>query len=112
MIAEVRRNGATVTLIAEGHIDGSNASVFQNALSSAIEKTDLTVIVDFDRVSYISSAGLRTLLMASKDLQRRGARLCLCSMQYPVREVFAISGFDKIMAIYESELVALEQFGT
>jgi len=81
VIAEVRRNGATVTLIAEGHIDGSNASVFQNALSSAIEKTDLTVIVDFDRVSFISSAGLRTLLMASKDLQRRGARLCLCSMQ-------------------------------
>lgn len=111
MIEEVRRNRLVVILVAKGQIDSISASAFQRALSSAIEITDQRIIVDFGEVSYVSSAGLRSLLMVSKDLQKQGAKLCLCSMQSSVKSVFAISGFDKIIPIYASQAAALEQCG-
>ncbi len=91
----------------EGRIDGVNARDFHDALNAAIAEDDNPVIVDLAAINYISSAGLRTFLLIAKTLQQRSAEFALCSLSEPIREIFEISGFDKIIAIHASEEEAL-----
>ena len=86
----------------EGRIDGSNVVQFEEAVRTAIEDSDRAVIMNFEKLVYISSAGLRAILLTAKSLQNRDAKLLLCSLSDRIREVFEISGFDKILPIHPS----------
>jgi anti-anti-sigma factor len=102
-----RREEGTVIAKTEGRVDGSNASEFHSALESAISPDDHTVILDFEDLSYISSAGLRVILLVAKELRDRDSKLAVCSLPNSIREVFAISGFDKIIATHASQAEAI-----
>ena len=88
-------------------MDGTNAQEFQGELSSAIAETDRAVVLDLEHLSYISSAGLRVILLTAKALQRQDAELAVCSLSDSIREVFAISGFDKIITVRDSQAEAV-----
>ena len=87
---------------AEGRIDGVNARDFEEAMKAAISGDDAVVVIDLENLSYISSAGLRVILLIAKTLRKRNAELMLCSLSDPIREVFEISGFDKIIPVHAS----------
>ena len=91
----------------EGRIDALNAREFQSELSAAIDDEAGAVLLDLEDLSYISSAGLRVILLVAKDLRKRDAKLALCSLQAPIREVFETSGFDQILALHASRAEAL-----
>jgi anti-sigma B factor antagonist len=57
------------------------------------------MILDFQELDYISSAGLRVILKATKNLKGAEGKLVLCAMQDYVKEVFEISGFDSFLPI-------------
>ena len=101
VIGNVRRVGTELSLVAEGRLDGPHALEFQESLLQAIEVTDERVVIDFSQVSYISSAGLRAVLVVAKVLQRRKGTLCIFAAQSSVRDIFAISGFDRIVEIFD-----------
>ncbi len=90
-----------------GRIDGSNVVQFEETIRTVIAESDRAVIMDFEKLVYISSAGLRAVLLTAKTLQSRDAQLVLCSLSAPIREVFEISGFDKILPIHASRAAAL-----
>ena len=90
-----------------GRIDGSNVVEFEEAIRTAIEDSDRAVIMDFEKLSYISSAGLRAILLTAKSLWNRDAKFLLCSLSDQIREVFEISGFDKIITLHPSRAEAL-----
>ncbi len=97
------------TLIAKtaGRVDGSNASDFQGALE-IILKEDLTaLLLDLGDVSYISSAGLRVILVVAKQLQSRSVKFGVCSLSESINEVFEISGFNQIIPTYAAQADAL-----
>ena len=100
--------GTTLIAKAGGRIDGVNARDFENALRESIGEGDGAVIVDLEDLSYISSAGLRAILLIAKTLSQRGAKFALCALSAPIREVFEISGFDKIVAIHGTRREAVE----
>ena len=108
-VNSARENG---TLIArtDGRIDGANAREFQVALEDAIDPSDRTVILDMEKLSYISSAGLRVILMTAKTLQKQNAKFAICSLSPAIREVFQISGFDRIIPIPSSQEEAMSSF--
>ena len=110
---EIQTERANGTLIAkaEGRIDGVNARDFEEALKAAISTDDNTVVMDLEGLSYISSAGLRVILLIAKTLRKRNADLILCSLSDPIREVFEISGFDKIIPVHASREQALASVG-
>ncbi len=91
----------------EGRIDGINALQFQQALNEKIDDSVSGVVIDMSDLNYVSSAGLRAVLLISKALQQREARLVLCALQAPIREVFQISGFDQIIDISEDREAAI-----
>ncbi len=91
----------------EGRIDGSNVVQFEEAVRTVIENSDRAVIMNFEKLVYISSAGLRAILLTAKSLQKQDAKLVLCSLSDRIREVFEISGFDKILPIHATKDDAL-----
>ena len=110
MNVEIQREAANLVLIADGRVDGTNASHFQDAMQSAIQDSDQSVVLDFEKLSYISSAGLRAILVVAKSLQQKGVSFAACSMTQPVKEVFTISGFDKIVPVFDSHQAAWNSF--
>jgi anti-anti-sigma factor len=106
----IERDGSAVTAKVNGRIDSTNARDFEEAIRTKIEDGDHAVIMDFEKLSYISSAGLRAVLMTAKTLWKRDAKFALCSLSGPVKEVFEISGFDKIIPIHDSREGAINAF--
>ena len=93
------RDGGALTANVAGRVDGSNARDFQDALESAIDESVEAFTLDLGQLSYISSAGLRVILLVAKTLQRQGGSFSVRSLQDSIREVFEISGFDKIITV-------------
>ena len=110
MEVETERQGDTLIAKTDGRVDGANAREFQTALEAAIDSKDGAVLLDMEKLSYISSAGLRVILLMAKVLQGRNAKFAICSLAASIREVFQISGFDKIIAIHASQSEALAAF--
>ena len=110
MEVETKRQGDTLIAMTDGRIDGANAREFQTALDAAIDANECAVVLDMERLSYISSAGLRVILLTAKALQGRNRKFAICSLSESIREVFEISGFDKIIPIHASEVEALAAF--
>ena len=107
---EVTTESADGALIAKagGRIDGTNAGDFESAMQAAFTDSSDAVVLDCEELTYISSAGLRAILRIAKDLNRRTVKFMLCALSDPIREVFQISGFDKIITIHDTRSGALE----
>lgn len=101
-----RQDGVLSVRVA-GRIDGSNAIAFQEAVRTAVEDRDRAMIMDGAELTYVSSAGLRAVLVTAKALSNRDVRFALCALSDHVLEIFEKSGFDKIMAIHPSKADAL-----
>ena len=100
-VAEERTDDALV-LLPVGRLDSSNARAFESIVMERIGGGEKRLIVDFSRLDFISSAGMRVLLIAAKALKTSEGSLVLCSMKNHIQEVFRISGFDRIIPITES----------
>lgn len=111
MEVKIDRENETLIASVAGRIDGVTAREFEDKIKSAIKEDDGTVIIDMDAVSYVSSAGLRAILLIAKELQRRDAKFALCSLADPIYEIFSISGFNKIIKIHASRAEALTAAG-
>jgi len=90
-----------------GRVDSRTAAEFEQTLLSAISEGQDKVIVDFTELNFMSSAGLRVVLMAAKRLNKKGF-FALCGMSDNIREVFEVSGFSKILTITIDLSAALE----
>ena len=74
------RDADRLTAAVSGRVDSSNAAAFAEAFKNAVADDDKQVIMDCGELSYISSAGLRAVLMIAKDLSSRKAKFALCSL--------------------------------
>ena len=104
-----RKDGISVAMLI-GHIDSSNADEFQRIIESGIDAEDHALILDFERVFFISSAGLRVSLVLSRKFNELGKKFGLCTLSDPILKVLAISGFDQIIPIYGSRAEAINAF--
>ena len=96
-----------LVLMPEQRIDGSNATKFHDTLSLAIKNTDGSLLLDMERLTYVSSAGLRVILIASKTLENRDMKLLVCSLSVKVRRIFQISGIDKMVETHNAREEAI-----
>lgn len=93
-------DGQTVVSLA-GQIDSTASKEFEEKLVEIIDQGKHTMVIDFLNVKFISSAGLRVLLLAAKKVKPYGGKIILCNLAKDVREVFDISGFSSIFPIFE-----------
>jgi len=91
------QNGSELTIALEGRLDTTTAPDLEKELKeSLIGITELTL--DFSKLDYISSAGLRVLLSAHKAMQEKG-RMKVTNVNEIVGEVFEVTGFSDILTI-------------
>lgn len=100
--------GQVVILRLDGRIDASTSPVLEHKLSSLIDEKHLHLALDFSRVDYLSSAGMRVLLSESKKLHVKGGALVLFSINDEVGEVLRMAGFDRILRIVLTEKEAIQ----
>jgi len=108
-IAEAKKGNVMVVEIV-GRVDSTNADVLQTRLLKLAE-TETIVLIDCQRLDYISSAGLGALLHLLKTLQKKAGRCLLCGLGASIREVFDISGFSKLFPILATQEEALREAG-
>ncbi len=89
-----------------GSLDSTTSPEAQKSLDAVLAGAR-KVALDFSQLDYISSAGLRILLGAAKQLRAKGGTLGMFGLNQSVREVFDISGFSSILPVYQSESEAL-----
>ena len=104
---EIRTVGDVTETSIMPRFDAYTANDVEMVLQDLIAKGTKKIICDFSQTEYVSSAGLRVLLSAAKNLQKSNGQIVLFSMKPYVREVFEISGFTQIFKIYASQQEAL-----
>lgn len=97
-----------VILRLDGRLDASSAPILERKIASLIDEDHFHLILDFSRVDYLSSAGMRVLLSATKKLKSKKGNLVLFSLVSDVEEVIKMAGFEKILHICSSEKEALQ----
>ncbi|MCR5814011.1 MAG: STAS domain-containing protein [Desulfovibrio sp.] len=89
-----------VVLALSGRMDATTTGDFDEKAQAALQEGHRRILVDLAELEYMSSAGLRSLLSLAKAMKNGGGHLCFCSLQPMVAEVFRISGFDRMLAVY------------
>ena len=103
------REGEVLVLTPVGRIDSSVARDFEDFLSRRVAEGNKHIVVDFSTLTFISSAGMRVLLLTAKKIRVQKGSLYLCNMRDSIREIFSISGFDRIIRICATLVEALGQ---
>ncbi|MDD2609920.1 MAG: STAS domain-containing protein [Giesbergeria sp.] len=98
--------GAARVACIMGRVDSATAGALEKSLTPLFDTPGRHAIIDFTALDYISSAGLRIVLMSAKRAKQAQARLVLCGMAPHVREVFEISGFLKILEVAADQAAA------
>lgn len=91
-----------------GRLDSATASTLEKAIAAQYQAQGDKAVMDFTNLGYVSSAGLRVILMAAKRAKQVQGALVLYGLQPHVREVFEISGFLKILQVVDSREQALQ----
>ena len=100
-----RRAGKAVIVAAAGRLDMATADQLKNRVIPLVTeggKTGEVVVLDFAGVDYISSAGLRVLMLAAKEAKTAGSKIAVAALQPLVNEIFEISRFNKVLPCHKS----------
>ena len=108
-VAETGMDGI-VLAAPEGRLDTAAAPAVEERLVALVGAS--SVVLDLADVRFVSSAGLRVLLLAAKAAKAAGRGIAVCALQPGVREVFEISGFDRIIPAYATREQALAALST
>jgi anti-anti-sigma factor len=95
----LERLESSVVLRAVGPVDSTTAASLQEPLLQAVESSSGAVQLDLAQVSYLSSAGMRVLLLAAKALQKRGERLRLLNVPQQIHSLLNLAGFTSFIDV-------------
>ena len=101
-----RRDGV-LWFYVSGRINILNAAQFEETVANEIQDGDRAVIIDLEKLVYISSAGLYAVLRVAKLMWQRDAAFALCELSDSVHLVFERIGFTKIIGIHSTRAEAL-----
>ena len=104
----VRNNGLLVAALV-GRVDSSNANEFQKMMEAEIAPKHKVLIMDFEQVSYISSAGLRVVVIMAKKFKGPYKKFGICALSQPIHKIFKMSGLDRAMPVHGTRTEAIAE---
>jgi len=107
---EVIKTNDTSAVVAavKGRVDTVTAPEFEKKISEIMDGENMPLVLDCSELEYISSAGLRSILVISKALKPRGLAVSFSGLRGNVKDVFNISGFGSIFKLFETTEGALK----
>jgi len=100
--------GRVLIIAPQGRLDSSTAPGFEKQLMERLVDHSFLVL-DFSAVDFLSSAGLRLLIMAAKRINQDEGRMILCGLSPPIHEILEISGFLGLIEVADSRAQALAE---
>jgi anti-anti-sigma factor len=100
--------GDTIVLRVAGRLDAITSPEFEKTCQQCINSESRRMMVDFEGVDYISSAGLRAILLAGKAVHAGGGVLGLSGLRGTVKDTLEMAGFCALLPVYDSMEAALE----
>ncbi len=97
MQVEEAKEGGVLILSPSGRLEARSAPEFEKQVVERIAAGETKLLLDLAGVEYLSSAGLRALLVAAKRIREKNGKIAVCSLSPGVEEVFKVSGFDSIL---------------
>jgi len=110
MEISVTESGDVRILSFAGNLDTNTSPQAESEINRLIDAGAQKLLVNFESLDYISSAGLRILLATAKKLKASQGDLKICGLNETVQEVFDISGFATILSVTKTEGEALGAF--
>jgi anti-anti-sigma factor len=107
-IRQTQEQGVLVVTLT-GRLGRASADALRQTLESAIDNGERRLVLDFEAVDYVSSAGLAALAAANSRLEPWRGALVLCALAEPVRIVFDLAGVLHQFAIEPSRALAIER---
>ncbi len=98
--------GAMIITIS-GEVKGLSGRKFHRTIFQEIQEQDVPIVLDLEGLTYISSMGLRSILLVAKRQQDNKSKFAVCSLSGPMRKVFEITCFDRIMPVLDSRSEAI-----
>ena len=105
-IAQSKENNFHILRI-EGDIDLNSSPQLRKTFTDLLEKGSTKVVVNFEKVSYIDSSGLATLIEMMQRLKKSQGAIYLVQMNDKIRNIFEITKLDKLFTIYRTQQEAL-----
>ena len=99
MKVTITQNANVVEATIEGRLDTVTSSEFEKQLAPFYQTPGIELILDCNAMEYISSAGLRVILIAHKSITANGGRFVVSNLSKEVRSVFDMTGFSRILII-------------
>ena len=93
-----------------GKLDTQTSGEAGDRMVEIAQGGDKQIVLNLEKLGYVSSAGLRIILRASKLLQTNRGELKICNANGVVKEVLQTSGFDNLLRIYDTEKDAVSAF--
>ena len=94
----------------DGNLDTNTSIDAEGYFQGLVVRGNNKILVNCEKLNYISSSGLRILLLTAQEVRANDGDLRLCGLNEDVQSVFHISGFENIFRIHGSENEALEAF--
>jgi anti-anti-sigma factor len=91
----------------KGRLDTTTYGILEKRLTEHFDNGEMRIVVDCLNMDYVSSSGLRVLLIGLKKARLHGGRFVISSLRDNIREIFEISGFSSIFEIFSSRDEAL-----
>jgi anti-anti-sigma factor len=111
---EATVSGSVAIWAPEGRVDAASAPDLEEAMTASIAEGVSDVVLDLNRTRYMSSAGLRVVLVVARALQAKNGRFAVCGLNDEVKELFEVSGFSLIVNIVadrDAAVAAVQQGG-
>jgi anti-anti-sigma factor len=109
MVKRVHQSDLRVVSLV-GRIDAASAPEISRLVRQAMRDGVKQIVVELREVTFLSSSGLRALLLLARELRREGGDLVLCALQPQVAEVFHLTGFDQIFQLHHTREEAAAGF--
>ena len=94
----------------EGRLDATSTPQLETKINEQVDAGKKHILLDFGRIDYLSSAGIRLLLSATRRLKSDGGQLNMCSVNEDVMEIIKVAGFERILNIFPTEAAAIDGF--
>ena len=108
MKIQVEKNNDIAIVAMDGEINYDNSVQLRNAFLKITKEGINKVIVDFEKVTFIDSAGLATLIEMLQGLRKTKGKLLLCNVNKHTRGIFEITKIHKLITIYDNRDMAIE----
>lgn len=93
-----------------GDIEANSGKSLNSAIKESLGSDGPNVLLNFDQVSYMNSAGLRELIDIVKYCNKNSYKLKICSLPEDIREMFEFTNLTRVFSIYDNQSQALSAF--